>query len=530
MKNINWFIERLPQFIILPIIIVIVVILNPEKYAASHIKAFLHITLQSILIYGILSITDKYKYLKVIFVIFIIIPVATNLTYRAFPSVGMMFSIFDTSYDEAYGFFRFNLLEIIISISLFFGLIFLPINTNKNLKITFLLVGASYIAVPSFLFAFGAGKVPSSYMRKDILMGMTKFEAKIDYVLSEEMAHRFPPLKDIKAISDTIDYLHVKNNGYSSSWSKVEATKSSPNLLIIGLGESLRADHLGIYGYERDTTPLLSAMRDKLYIYKNAYSGGTNTWTSVPSMFTKFNSSPDLSKSIINLANDAGYKTFWISNQTEFNSSSGEMIVSSLAKQSGHTSFTTNSDEHEIKYDEVLLPKLVDVLKNRKPNEKTLIVLHFFGSHFEFKDRYPVGYSKYNGGKSELEKTVNQYDNTVFYTDYILSQILKISSEYNAKFIFFSDHGLGNPKGEIPLKHDVRDKPDIDSIHVPLISNSDLGPKLDKNINLFYFECIFSKWSGITVKELNKKYCEDKLNANEIVFYDANLKLNKIRY
>jgi len=329
--------------------------------------------------------------------------------------------------------------------------------------------------------------------------GMTIFSTKVEYFYSDEMAHRFPAFKTIKGLVDTLNFTETINQASLSSWSKVETSNDSSNLLIIGLGESLRADHLGIYGYQRNTTPLLSSLKQDLYIYKNAYSGGPLTFTSIPSMFTKFNKKPQLSKSIIGLANDAGYETFWFSNQSKV----GNWVfpVSSIALQSNHVFFTENGGKNEIKYDSELLPKLISVLKNRDVNDRTLIVLHFYGSHMYFKDRYPEKYSKFRGGDSRLEKDINEYDNSVLFTDYILSQVLKISDEYNAKFIYLSDHGLGNPKGDLALKHDVRNKPEIDSMHVPLISNTNLH--LSDPVSLFYFECIFSKWSGITAAELH---------------------------
>ncbi len=175
-----------------------------------------------------------------------------------------------------------------------------------------------------------------------------------------------------------------------------------------------------------------------------------------------------------------------------------------------------------------MIPKLLSVLKERKKSERILVVLHFYGSHMNFKDRYPETYDRFKGGTSKLEKEIDAYDNSVLFTDYVLSQALKISSKYNAKFIYFSDHGLGNPNGEMPLKHDVRKNPDIDSIHVPLISNTDLH--LNDPVNLFYFECIFSKWSGISSQELSDSYCKNAESEKKITFYDANLNLEKVSW
>lgn len=526
MKRLNWLLNKSRYFIILIVVFWVVIILNPDKTSEISFKDLVHFILQTILMYGIIAYLNRYKYLKYGFILFIILSLSTVLTYKSFPSAGIIMSVLNSSSSEAYDFIKFNLLDILIIFILFFGLIFAPISKNKILNRSCMFVGLLYLVIPSIIFAFSSKNIPEYSMLSGTARGMTVFSTKVEYFYSDEMANRFPAFKTIKGLVDSLKFSETINQASASSWTEVEASNDSSNLLIIGLGESLRADHLGIYGYRRNTTPLLSALKQDLYIYKNAYSGGPNTWTSIPSMFTKFNKKPQLSKSIISLANDAGYETYWLSNQSKV----GNWVfsVSSIALQSKYAFFTTNGSKHEIKYDSELLPKLISILKNRDVNDKTLIVLHFYGSHMYFKDRYPKKYSKYHGGDSGLEKDINEYDNSVLFTDYILSQVLKISNEYNAKFIYMSDHGLGNTNGDLALKHDVRNKPEIDSMHVPLISNTNLH--LSDPISLFYFECVFSEWSGITAAELNDSYCNSALQSKNIVFYAASLNLEKVKW
>ncbi len=516
------------RLMIVPMIFCVVILLNADKTSSLNITRIFHLTMQFLLMYGLFAYLSKYKYLRAIFALVVILSMFSVLSYNSLPSAGMIISILNSPVEEAHGFIKFHWLDILISITLFLGLVFLPVPENRLLNRISILTGLIYITIPSLVFALGDETVPNSYIKAGLARDMSQFEIKLEYVYSHEMGERFPVLKSVKGVVDTIRFFGAVDEGNESSWRKVNVSDTSPDLLIIGLGESLRADHMQIYGYERNTTPLLSAMRNKLFIYEAAYSGGTNTWTSVPSMFTKFGSRPDLSKSIINLANDAGYTTYWLSNQTK--TTNRDFFVSSIALQSKHVFFSANEDTSEIRHDELLLPRLLGVLKNRRPEEKTLIVLHFYGSHMDFKDRYPVKYAKYNGGKNEQERKNNEYDNSILYTDYVLSELFEISYKYNARFIYFSDHGLGNKEGDIPLKHDAREKPDIDSIHVPLISSHDLNLDTDKPVSLFYFECIFSDWSGITAEELSTDYCNEALGSREIVFYDSNLSLNKIHY
>jgi len=201
-----------------------------------------------------------------------------------------------------------------------------------------------------------------------------------------------------------------------------------------------------------------------------------------------------------------------------------DFSVSTIATQSDHVYFSASDDSADVKYDYILLPKLFKILEDRKPDQKVLIVLNFFGSHAGFKDRYPEEYEKFQGADRRLD----EYDNTVLYTDYILSRTLDISTKYGAKFIYFSDHGLIDHHGEMPLKHDVRNNPHVDSMQVPLLSNSDLNIDANNITNLFYFECIFSDWSGISAKELSSDYCTDSLSDKKITFYDAQLNLRRI--
>jgi arylsulfatase len=61
--------------------------------------------------------------------------------------------------------------------------------------------------------------------------------------------------------------------------------KPPPNILLITV-DALRADHLGLYGYERDTSPNIDRFFSKGFVYEQAYSTETSTPPSVISFLT----------------------------------------------------------------------------------------------------------------------------------------------------------------------------------------------------------------------------------------------------
>lgn len=515
-------------FINIIILFLVETILNYTKIVSLNFENIIHIIIQTLFIYGLISVLNKRKIIKMLFSFIISMTLLSILTYSAFPSAGILMSVIKGTSGEYLSFINQFSIQIILSISIFFLLAFRDFDIDSKFEKIFVILGLIYVLLPTAYFLLSKQKYPIFSLHSSYARGMSKFGAKLEYLWSVHMVNRFPLFKTIKGLNDSVYYLMKTNSGKNSTWTNVQYVKKNQETLIIVLGESMRADHLSLYGYERKTTPVLDTMKG-IYFYKNVYSGGTNTWTSVPAMFTQFKDMPILSKSIIHLAKDAGFSTYWLSNQTL--TSEWDYSVSSLAKQSDYSFFTANEKYTELEYDGVLIPKLENILK-MKESRNNLIVLNFYGSHMAFKDRYPQKFNLFRkpNYKSRIEKRIDQYDNSIYYTDFLLGKIFEIGQKYSAKVIYFSDHGLGNSKSKVPLVHDVRENPDVDSIKVPFISNEPLNLSKYKPVNLFYFECIFSNWSGITADDLNENVCKRKLSSGDIIFYDSNLKLHRDSY
>ncbi|MBV1915444.1 MAG: phosphoethanolamine transferase [Pseudomonadales bacterium] len=504
------------------LILVSMIFLNLDKYEYSFLKASVHVVFQSILVYGVLATSGSLVILRAFISLFITSALYIQLTYGAGLSVSVFMSMIESSSGESLAFIASNLFSTLFSITCLLLMTYLYVPTIKLITVGTLSVGLSYLIIPSVVTSHNLYSTPEYdlFRRSGIARGHSNLFTSVEYFI-DDLSNRFPPLSSIRGITDTVSLVATKQN-MESTWTEV-TLKGSSNLLVLGIGESLRADNMEVYGYKKDTTPRLSSMVGSIDLYTRAYSAGTTTWSSIPSMLTKAGSIPDFSKSIINLARDAGYETFWLSNNTKH--SEWDFSVSAIAEQADHIYFVSDHSSDN-QYDSVLVSKLVETLEASSEMKKRLIVLNFFGSHFNFIDRYPQEYSKFEGGDLKLDR----YDNTVLYTDYIQSEVIKAVEKHGGKYMFFSDHGLMHPESVTPLRHDVRSDPDIDSVKVPFFvyPKTKMSIGINSVISLFYFECIFSEWSGISAAELKNGYCEDALGKKEVVFIDTNLRRHEV--
>lgn len=224
-------------------------------------------------------------------------------------------------------------------------------------------------------------------------------------------------------------------------------TSKADNLRIVFvLGESVRADHLSLNGYKRETNPFLSQQKN-LISFKNVYTPLTYTAVSVPQILTD-KSIIDNDKinltSLFSLLNKASFNTEWIGNQSL--EKSYEDIVKTNNKVTiidEFHSFLSFKKEKDIM---LLKPLITDA---SKPENK-MITLHMIGSHWYYNSRFdedfaifkPMVSSKFVGSSSK-EQLINSYDNTLLYLDFFLNELIEKLKKSSKKtvLIYLSDHG-----------------------------------------------------------------------------------------
>lgn len=238
-----------------------------------------------------------------------------------------------------------------------------------------------------------------------------------------------------------------------------EARQSLPNdkpqLIIMVIGESSRYDRWSLNGYARETNPLLKK-EFNLISLPDVITAVSATRLSVPVLVSRKPAMQSLKagfseKSFLTAFKEAGFKTYWLSNQMSFGQF--DTPVSVFAKEADVTQFlnfggfTNNSD-----LDQILLNPLKKAM--RDSSQKKLIVLHTLGSHWNYSHRYPIEFDKWKPSLFGVENPVytdlkikpqlnNSYDNSILYTDWLLSQLINTlkSSDRISAMMYVSDHG-----------------------------------------------------------------------------------------
>lgn len=237
-----------------------------------------------------------------------------------------------------------------------------------------------------------------------------------------------------------------------------------PSTIILVIGESASRDYMSAFtDYEHETTPWLSAKKQDSHfiLYPNSYSSIPHTVSSLERALTEFNQYNDkqfyTSCSIIDIAHKAGYTTHWYSNQGHLGCA--DTPVTLVANTSG-TAKWTKQNLNEVQYDEMLLEYLDEI----DPTKNNFVVVHLKGNHFNFINRYPQSFAKFSEpGKYDL---INNYIDSIVYTDYILQKIWEYGKEkLNMQaMLYFSDHAT------IPDKRRSPDFGGFGTVRIPMFT------------------------------------------------------------
>ena len=216
------------------------------------------------------------------------------------------------------------------------------------------------------------------------------------------------------------------------------------NLFIMIVGEAARAHNFSLSGYERDTNEPLNKYKQELIAYKKMYSCGTSTAVSVPCMFSPYprkqftKKLTSYSENVLDVFEKSGYDVIWK------DANSGCKGVCNRVKTQVYCEYGSCMD--------------IEMHKNfaqevKASGKNMLVVFHQRGSHGPlYYKRYPAEFEKYtpvcrsaNFKDCTSEELTNAYDNTIYYTSYVIADLIKeakqLEKDYNMVLLYASDHG-----------------------------------------------------------------------------------------
>lgn len=244
-----------------------------------------------------------------------------------------------------------------------------------------------------------------------------------------------------------ISRIDIKTEDINKLFPSYIDSNEEMNIVVI-IGESSRSDKWHINGYGRGTSPNVDNTAN-LVSYKNAYSLATETSGGVFSIMK--NSSYQNYSSFISIFNQLKFDTYWLSNQgTKYKK------ITAIAREAKLSLFSDDIRSGNTlgnNYDADLLPFIKEASNSNTSSKQKLIVVHTIGSHRLYDFRYPSEFKKFLptciGNDSfysinectDITKLNNSYDNSILYTDFFLSEVIKLFKDKKTLLVFVSDHG-----------------------------------------------------------------------------------------
>lgn len=230
-----------------------------------------------------------------------------------------------------------------------------------------------------------------------------------------------------------------------------DSMAGQPSTLVLVIGESTNRQRMSLYGYPRKTTPELDKLRDQLDVFDNVITPRPYTIEALQQVLTFADEdNPDLylkTPSIVSMMKQAGYKTFWITNQQTM--TKRNTMLTTFSEQADEQVYLNNNrNQNARQYDGDVLEPFSKALADKA--ERKLIVVHLLGTHMSYQYRYPPSFDTFidrqgvpDAVSDDQLPTYNSYDNAVRYNDFVVSSLIKdyAKTDPNGFLLYLSDHG-----------------------------------------------------------------------------------------
>lgn len=212
-------------------------------------------------------------------------------------------------------------------------------------------------------------------------------------------------------------------------------------IIVVVIGESHSIYHSSLYGYAKETNPLLMKRfrNNELLVYSDVVSTADVTYAAMRSFFSldslglSFNKIPLFPASF----KAAGYRTILFDNNYLVGQDDFFLTNRFLSEQ-----LFDYRNKNGYKYDGDMINEI-----STNNDSLTLYMIHLMGQHSAYNNRYPPSFNKYSSGdyKGNLpnskKEIIAQYDNATLYNDYVLDKIISKFEKKNCLLLYISDHG-----------------------------------------------------------------------------------------
>lgn len=283
---------------------------------------------------------------------------------------------------------------------------------------------------------------------------------------------RYGPIGPLYTLSQNDNPVDLRDY-YSHPTLTFSESNELPTNVVLIIGESYCRSHSSIYGYEKQTNPQLTALKDSamLFSFDSINSPALLTALSIRLMLSTYDLSNEKEDkkwyeyiSIIELMKESGFESYWFGNQGREGQNNGS--IRTFAQTCDHTWFL-EKDHVECPFDVVLLDSSYQYINQIGHKNHNFIVYHMKGSHFDYSKRYPGEFTKFsvNDYMTDPEShrvILSSYDNSILYNDYIVSRIIELFKDSESIVIYLPDHGqvmYRNPKDPDYYAHGRKHNP-----------------------------------------------------------------------
>lgn len=251
-------------------------------------------------------------------------------------------------------------------------------------------------------------------------------------------------------IANTARHFHKQKmlNREEIRLADAEFISEEPQLMVLVIGESARSENFSLYGYERETNPLLA--KDDVTIF-NARASATSTTQAVKAILDH-KRVKELYEILPNYMYRNGVDVVWRT------ANWGEPPLH-IEKYRNVPRLRELYPDADGGYDGILIEGLKAEIEASTAS-KTLVVIHTSTSHGPtYNKKYPAEFEVFapvcntvEMAKADRAELINAYDNTIVYTDYILHSVIEVLKEVENRecsMLYISDHGESLGEGGV---------------------------------------------------------------------------------